>query len=152
MTGAHTQETQGSDAFRWSVRLYEQARWKRWVVFGCATLAGGFGTALFHNVLFGVLGFVMILGATAEFWLGASYTIDGRGVKARVGLSLTSMNWGDVKRVETGPSAVKLSPLAAESAISPFRGVQLRFLAGDRDRVIAEIKRHWEGDVRFLEG
>jgi hypothetical protein len=121
-------------------------------VFGMAILAFVAGYLLFNNVLLGALGFAIILGSTAEYWLGTSYKVDQRGATARCGLSVTSLPWNEVKRVVEGQETVKLSPLAEAGKLDPFRGVTLRFAAGNREAVMQAVRRFVGDDVRFLEG
>jgi hypothetical protein len=141
----------GGDAFRWSVRLSDKAPGKRWVVLGFALAAGLVGTVVYDSLLLGALGFAIILAATAEFWMGARYRIDEVGATARIGPSVSSIEWERVKRVEVGESGVKLSPLERSGTrLEPFRGVYLRFAPEDRERVLEAVRRHVEDDVRFL--
>ena len=139
------------DAFRWRVRLYTRAPWKAAVVALAALVALATGALIFRSPLLGLAGFVMILASTAEYWLGAHYSVDDKGASARVGLSVTSMEWDKVRRVEVDSSGVRLSPLASDTITSPFRGVWLRFSDGNREAVMQEIRKRWEGDVRVLE-
>jgi hypothetical protein len=74
----------------------------------------------------GLLGFAMILASTADYWLGSHFMVDPKGVRARVGISLTAMEWKDVKRVTIEPHAIKLSPLESGNRMDVFRGVVLR--------------------------
>lgn len=133
------------------MRLWERDPAKLAVVLGVACLAALLGGALLHPVFGGLLGFALIAGATTDFWLPQHFTLSGTGASLRCGISVTSIGWGDVKRVVYTDEGVKLSPLEAATRLAPFRGVFLRF-ANNRDEVIEEVKRHWEGDVRPLEG
>jgi hypothetical protein len=150
MTGDSVAEA-GAESFRWSVRLSDKAPAKRWVVLAAAALVGVFGLVLMRQPLLGLLGFAIILAATAEFWLGASYRIDGRGASSRTGLSVSSIDWQDVKRLDILSEGAKLSPLSAPSRLDEFRGVFLRF--GDqREQVLAALRTFGGEYVRLLEG
>lgn len=136
----------------WRSRPADKDPQKLWVIGVVAVVALVLGFALFRNVLLGLLGFAIILGSTAEFWLGSLYRLDEKGVSARVGLSTTSMAWEDVKRVLEEADGVKLSPLAEPGRLDPFRGVKLRFGTELREKVYDTIRRYCPNDVRFLEG
>ena len=140
------------EALTWRSRPADEHPQKLWVIAVVAVVALFLGYALFRNVLLGLLGFAIILGSTAEFWLGSHYRLDEKGVSARVGLSTTSMAWEDVKRVLEEADGVKLSPLAEPGRLDPFRGVKLRFGTELREKVYDSIRRYCSDDVRFLEG
>src|SRR5437899_349552 len=110
MTSLDTEPHQG-ESFRWRVRLSDKAPHKRWVVGLCAIAAGLLGYG-FGGPLMGLAGFAIILGSTVEFWLGSRYSIDEKGVSAKTGLSVSSMEWGEVRRLTWGNDGVRLSPLA----------------------------------------
>jgi hypothetical protein len=116
-----------------------------------AVFAFVLGLLLFRNVLFGLIGFAIILAATAEFWLGLSYKVDSRGASVRCGLSLSALDWSDVKRAVADNEGIKLSPLAAPSRLDSFRGVFLRYGA-ERESVEQAVRRYLPNDVRLLEG
>lgn len=141
-----------SDAFAWRIRLSDKEPAKRWGVAACAVLALVAGTLLFSGPLLGVVGFVIILAATAEFWLGVSYRTDAKGASARCGLSVTAMEWVEVKRAAITPDGVRLSPLATPSKLEPFRGMLLRFDSATRDSVIAFVQRNLPDHVQLLGG
>ena len=93
---------------RWRVRLGEGKPAKLVVIYAVATVGAVIGILEFHSALMGMLAFAMILGSTAEYWLGCSYKVDERQATARVGPSLTAMEWQNVRRVVIGPTSVKL--------------------------------------------
>lgn len=120
------------------------------IVIAIVALAGGLaGVALFHSPVMGMLGFAMILAATAEYWLGSTYIVDAKGVRSRTGASLTSMEWKDVKRVVVEPQAIKLSPLPEAGSLDSFRGVLLRTNDAVRQPVMEHIRSCVPQDVRF---
>jgi hypothetical protein len=110
------------------------------------------GTFLLHSLLLGIAGSVMILAATAEFWLGTAYKIDEEGVSSRTGLSQARILWKDVKRAVITPIGIKLSPLEESTRLAPFRGVFIRFGREDRVRIEEAVRKLGGNDVRFVEG
>jgi hypothetical protein len=140
-----------SEVLIWSVQPWRKAPQKLIVLVGFAVLCAGFGILIFRNVLFGVAGFAIILGSTAEFWMGTSFRLDAKGATSRTGLSVTSMEWEAVRRVDMGSNLVKLSPLDEASRLDEFRGVRLRVEDMDRDGVLEFVKGRLNEDVRFVE-
>ncbi len=144
-------EASQGTTLEWTVRMWEREPKKLMVILFVACLAGALGMALLHHPIGAILGFLMIGGATTDYWLPQKFTIDGTGASLRCGISVTSLAWADVQRVVASEDGVKLSPLTEATRLSPFRGVYLRF-ARNRDEVMEAIRSHWEGDVRSLEG
>lgn len=140
-----------TEALTWRVRLADKAPAKRYVVLGCAVVAFLVGTYR-YGPLIGIVGFAIILGATAEFWLGSQFRIDAEGASVRTGASTSRIKWAEVKRVVVTDEGMKLSPLADEGRLSPFRGVFLRFGSADRMQIERLVRTYCENDVRFVEG
>ena len=130
------------DSLSWTVRPFDGQPLKRLIVFAVAFLAMGVGWFGFGRPLFGILGFAMILGSTAEYWLGASFRLDAKGASARTGPSVTAMEWKDVRRVLVKGSEVRLSPLEAPSGLDAFRGVGLVVTPENREAVMAYVAAH----------
>ena len=137
------------DAFRWNVRPSDKEPTKKWGVLAVGFIAFVLGLVLFKNVLFGAIGLVAILAATAEFWLGVSYKVDAKSASARCGLSLTSLDWTDVKRADLTEEGVKLSPLGTAGRMEAFRGVYLRF-GTERERVLNSVRRWLPDHVELV--
>jgi len=140
------------EALTWKVRpgLEQPAKLSAIVI--AALLAFTAGTFALHSPLLGIAGSVMILAATAEFWLGTAYAVDEEGASSRTGLSYSRILWKEVKRAVVTPIGIKLSPLEESTRLAPFRGVFLRF--GKEDRVLIEsaVRMLGGNDVRFVEG
>jgi hypothetical protein len=139
------------EAFRWNVRLSDKDPSKRWGVLAIAVIAFALGLLLFKNVLFGAVGFAIILGTTAEYWLGVSYKLDSKGASARCVVSLTSLDWTDVKRAIATDEGIKLSPLDSAGRMDTFRGVFLRY-GTQRDRVTETVRRWLPTHVDLMGG
>jgi hypothetical protein len=155
--GNQTETSEGSpsvsagidDAFCWNVRPSDKEPTKKWGVLAAAVIAFALGLLLFKNVWFGFIGFIAILSATAEFWLGISYKIDPRAASSRCGLSLTSLEWSEVKRATATPEGIKLSPLGTTGRLEAFRGVFLRYGA-NRDKVTETVRRWLPTNVELM--
>lgn len=141
---------EGDDELTWTVRLYERAPEKRYIVFLFAIGAALVGLFAFQNVIFAVIALVAVLASTAEFWMPLQYKLDKNRASVRCGFSVTAIEWSDVRRVITSEEGWKLSPLKEETRLSPFRGVYLRFGPVTEDAK-AFVKSHINGDVRFVE-
>lgn len=124
----------------WVAPVPERLVAKRWVVIAIAAGVVLLGWAAFGQLWLGLFGGLAIIGSTHEVLFDARYRLDAQGARARVGLSVNEIAWGNVRRVVSGEDGVKLSPLAEEgSRLAPFRGVYVRF-ADNRDAVMAHIE------------
>lgn len=112
---------------RWSIRLYEDAPEKRYAVLGTAFIAATVGWMMFQSVIFPLIAIFAILGATTEFWLPISYVLDEKGGSARCGISVSAIEWPNVKRALVKENWVKLSPLEMDTRLGEFRGVIFRY-------------------------
>lgn len=141
------------ESISWSVRPYEKAPAKRYVIFAIALVAMAFGVFIYGQPLLGVVGFAIILGSTVDFWVGSSYKVDASGATSRTGLSISSICWEDTKRVVVSAEEVKVSPLEdGGSRMDAFRGVVLKTNTDNRTQVIDAVRRFGGENVRFLEG
>jgi hypothetical protein len=134
----------------WTVRVWETAPEKRWVVFLVAVGCGALGWAVLQSLLLAALGFSGIMGGTSEYWLPLRYRLDERGASVRCGFSVTSVEWEAVKRVAESDVGVRLSPLEKPTRLAQFRGVFLRY-AGNRDQVLEYVKNLRGEGARLLE-
>ncbi|MBI5707815.1 MAG: hypothetical protein HZC36_12595 [Armatimonadetes bacterium] len=134
----------------WTVRLYESAPWKRYVILLFAVAAGALGYAMVPHPFFAVFGFIAILASTAEFWMPLKYQMNEKRASVKAGFSVTAIEWSEIKRAICAPEAVKLSPLKETGRLSAFRGVTLRY-AGNAEEVLAYVKEHLPEDARVVE-
>ena len=124
-----------AEAIRWRIRPSDNAPRKTLVIGAAGILAFLIGAILFRNLLLGLVGFAIIFGSTAEFWLGTSFSIDEKRATVRTGFSLSAMEWADVKRVLRDSGGIKLSPLEKPGSLDAFRGVYLRFGKDNRESI-----------------
>lgn len=144
---------ENGESISWSVRPYEKAPAKRYVIFAIALVAMAFGVFIYGQPLLGIVGFAIILGSTVDFWVGSSYKVDASGATSRTGLSISSIQWQDVRRVVVGAEEIKVSPLEdGGSRMDAFRGVVLKLNTDNRAQVIDAVKQFGGENVRFLEG
>jgi hypothetical protein len=125
----------------WTVHLAKGEPGKATAVVLVSVGAGVLSAVVFGNPIAFLVGFLSILGSTAEFLLPVQYRLDGRGARRKVGWSLTQIEWKDVRRVIEGTDGVKLSPLEQSSRLAPFRGVYLRF--GSRQHEVLDLIAYW---------
>lgn len=138
------------DELRWSVRLSDEAPQKRWAILAAALVAAAAGWVLFHNFVLPIVGVVAIFASTAEFWLPLHYVLDEKGARCRCGISVTAIEWSDVKRVLISSEYAKLSPLESDSRLSEFRGVKIRF--GDLKREVLDWIEGRVGETCLISG
>ncbi|HZH99459.1 MAG TPA: hypothetical protein VEX38_10850 [Fimbriimonadaceae bacterium] len=133
------------------MRLWKDNPSRRFVVLVVALAAGVLGYLLLHHILFALVGFGVIMGSTTDYWLPQKFKIDGNGASMRCGISVTAIQWSDVKRVVESPSGVLLSPLGeASSRLNAFRGLLLRY-DENREAVLEAVRQNWKDDVRPVE-
>jgi hypothetical protein len=152
MAGDDLVSAETAELLAWKVRMSATEPGKPRIIFAVAILVFVVGLFGFHSLLLGVFGSAMILGATAEFWLGTRYALDDEGASVRTGLSHSRVLWKDVRRAVVTPVGIKLSPLEESTRLAPFRGVFLRFGGEDRVRIEQTVRRLGGNDVRFVEG
>lgn len=105
-----------------------------------AILAGVMGLVLTRKPVFFVIGALLVLASTADFWLGVTYRVDSRGVSRRVGFSETAMTWEQVRRAEVSDQELYLSPLESSGRRDAFRGVRIPLPDAHRDEVLRRVK------------
>lgn len=123
------------EAIGWRVRPSDRAPQKMLVVAASGIAAFVAGRYLFGNFALGVVGFAIIFGSTAEFWLGTVFSVDEKRASVRTGLSISAIEWTDVKRAVFDSEGVKLSPLESPGTMDAFRGVYLRYGDANRDEI-----------------
>ena len=124
----------------WTVRLADERPSRVYGIFAAALFAFLLGFFAFRQPVLGLLGAMMILGATADFWLGSRFSLDAKGATARTGASVTAMEWGEVRRVLERGREVRLSPLESPSKLDDFRGVGLVTTEENRERVLEFVR------------
>jgi hypothetical protein len=132
----------GIESIRWNVRLLDQRPTAVYAIVAVALIAAIVGFWLMHSPFMGCLGFAMILGSTVDYWYGARFLLDRNRAQARIGASLSSMSWDQVKRVVVSKNSVKLTPLAGASPLDPFRGVRLMTTQDNREQVLSFVRGH----------
>ena len=110
----------------WEIRLWENEPNRRYGILFAAALAALLGWWMFQNPLMPVIGFLAIILSTAEYWLPIRFVVNEECATRRLGLSVTQLDFCQVKRVERSPDGIRLSPLALPSRLDAFRGVFLR--------------------------
>ncbi|MFN3682460.1 MAG: hypothetical protein ACK41F_00840 [Fimbriimonadaceae bacterium] len=145
MTGG---EDPGPEVLEWEVRLWERDPGKRPALFGVVAAVSVASGWAFGPVM-GLLAAAFLLGSTMEFWWPVRYRLDGTGASARVGVSVTAIEWPSVRRAILGEDGLKLSPLDKPSRTAPFRGVYIRFNR-NRDEVLGFVRRRLPDDAAFL--
>jgi hypothetical protein len=98
---------------------------------------------LFGNPIAAIVAVVLLLGATADFFLPVSYRLSSNGIAADSVTSHLRLEWPQVKRCLVSRDAVLLSPLSVASRLDNFRGIVLRYAPdgcpGDRESLFRSI-------------
>ncbi|CAN5354134.1 hypothetical protein BH11ARM1_BH11ARM1_14660 [soil metagenome] len=128
------------ETISWTVRLSDGEPKKIAIIGMTALTAGLAGIVLFHQILYGCLGFAIIMATSAEFWMGVKFKLDSTSASKRVGLSLSSIEWADVKRVMVNENAIQLSPLEEASRMDAFRGVVLLTTPENREEILNAVR------------
>lgn len=135
---------EGKEPLTWTVQRGEKENQKRWIV-GTVIIVAAMLAALWLNLLAGIIAALALFASTAEIFLPQRYRLDEKGATVRLGISVTSITWDEVKRLVEEGDAVRLSPLEKESRLDAFRGVLLRF-NGNREAALDRIRELWETD------
>lgn len=143
-------QNSNTETLAWTVRLSDNAKSRRIVVWIAAVGAGLVGGLVLKSLPFALLGPLMVLGATAEFWLGSRFQLGPKEAIAKVGFSPTVIAYEDVKRVIVSGHSVRLSPLENSGTMDPFRGVLLRTTEENHEAVLAAIRTRVGTNARFL--
>ena len=132
-------EATPDQTYSWQVRLPARDPQKLYSILFMCVLGAFAGWLLFHNVAFALIGFVAIGASTAEYWLPQKYKLDRNGASAQCGISVSAIQWSDVKQVTPDERGVKLSPLSGNGRMNEFRGVYLRFNQ-NKDQVLEQVR------------
>jgi hypothetical protein len=148
MTGDSEEPT--VEPMEWTIRLWERAPSKRYVVIAVSIGSALIGLAMFHNIIMAAIAFVCVAATCAEFIFPLQFRLTDKTARVRCAISVTEIEWSAVKRVIEGSDGVKLSPLTRDSRLAPFRGVYLRY-ASNREAVLDYVKQFGGESARFLE-
>lgn len=129
--------------YEWTVRPWVAQPNKLVVLIVFALLASAAGIILFRQVAMGFVGFGIVMGANADYWMTSHFTLTEEKAVSRRGASVTELAWEDVKRILVSDRMVQLSPLDQESRLEAFRGVFLTFDPSQREQVLA-----WVNELR----
>lgn len=126
----------------WSVYLMTRQP-KRPAQLGAILLAVfGLGLCVFHSLWLSLIPMLALLFSLSEFVFPVRYTLTPQSAAARHGLTILEIRWPDVRHAYLADDGIKLSPLQTRnSRFESLRGVFLRFDDGNRDAVIAAVRR-----------
>lgn len=97
---------------------------------------------LFRSAWLALLPALATVFSLSEFLFPARYTLTMQSAKANFGLTTLEIAWRDVRHAYLAEDGIKLSPLTSRNARwEPLRGVFLRFGDGDKDEIIAAVRR-----------
>ena len=85
---------------------------------------------------------VALTGAMAEYLFPVHYKLTTHGAYSSCGAALKlEIAWKDVRRATVGHEGIYLSTLKIPSRLDTFRGIRLRFAAGNEQLVRETVKR-----------
>ena len=97
---------------------------------------------LFHSAWLALLPTLATLFSLSEFLFPARYTLTAQSAKVSFGLTALEISWRDVRHAYLADDGIKLSPLRSRNARwEPLRGVFLRFGDGNKEEIIAAVRR-----------
>ncbi len=99
------------------------------------TAGGVVGTL--QSLYLGALSVVILLVATAPFWLPTHYVLSDTGVRLRRAGRTRERAWGELRRLAVGADAALVSPFARPNWMDRYRGITVMFDGGDRDEIVA---------------
>ena len=132
----------GGQIVEWLYRPADADPKKKLGIAIAAGVAGTLGYALFHDLAIAIVGVCVILFATAEFWLGTRFKLTEKSATSKCGLSVTEVQWSDIKHIAVEGQRITLSTVREKSPLAQFRGVSLRMDEATREAVVAYIKEH----------
>ena len=101
--------------------------------------AGGVLSTL-QSLYLAVLAVVILLVATAPFWLPTHYILSDSGVEQRRAGRTRSRPWDQLRRLAVGRDAALVSPFRAPNWMDRYRGITVMFDGGDRDHIVAILR------------
>jgi len=123
-------------------------RWRSWPLVDDYPRSLGFvaafvGACLVVGVAFGGPGYGLLAAALlsvslARYYLPTTFELDDRGATVRLLGSARKMAWPEVRRAQTRPDGVYLSPFDRPSRLESFRGLFLRY-AGNAEKVVSFV-------------
>ncbi len=109
---------------------------------GILVLVLAFSVCLFQSLLVALLPPVILMLSLSEFFFPVRHRLTAKSAHVQHGLTVLEIRWADVRHAYLTADGVKLSPLRVKNARwEPLRGVFLRFDDGNRDQVIAAVRR-----------
>jgi hypothetical protein len=91
-----------------------------------------------------ILGALMLFGSLSDWFLPVTYRLTTRGASYTNFVFRRRIAWDDVRSTYASDFGVKLSPFSRPTRLDRFRGIILRFAAGEgpggRDEVIRIVK------------
>jgi hypothetical protein len=96
-----------------------------------------------HSALLAALSIVILLLATAAFWLPTKHIVDENGVSQRRAGRTQFRKWQDLRRYSFGSRTVLLSPFAKTNWLDRYRGVVLLLDGAPIDALRAELRQRW---------
>ena len=99
----------------------------------------------FHSLFLAALAAVILLVGVSPFLLPTRYRLSDWGVEAQGILRTRARAWDSLRRVEVGPGAALVSPLARRGFLDRYRGIVLLLDGADRERVIEALEHRIHG-------
>jgi len=82
----------------------------------------------------------------APAFLPARCRLEARGVARRGVFGWTRREWRDVRRIDSVPAGLLVSPYVRRHALDETRGLVLPMSRADRDALAAVVRAHWTAD------
>jgi hypothetical protein len=129
----------------WSVNLGAIHPRKR-AVAGWVTVGAALASSLVFGPLYGILALLLLTASVSELFWPVKYRLTSRRAIRKAPGSLIEMEWSRVRKLYRAADGLKLSPFAKPTRLEPFRGIYIRCLPENRDRVIELVKELSQGE------
>ena len=136
-------EPSEDEVVTWTVHLARRQPGRAVAVVAAALIAAGLCLYLFHSLAFALFSLLVVTSATAEFLFPIRYRLTKEAAELRNLHNWRRIEWEEVRKAYLLEDGVKLSPLRTRTRLEPFRGVFLRFGAGqgEQEAVLAAVRR-----------
>lgn len=141
LTGLSEPGADAPETLEWRVHLAARQPGRAVLAVALAVVVGAWALYLFGSPGTAVAATGLLIGAIGEFLFPVTYRLTPEGAEARNPFYWRKIAWGEVRRVYSGPEAVKLSPLPYGGPREAFRGVVLR-CEENREAVLAAVERY----------
>lgn len=124
----------------WKVHLLCESPRKVLLVIPIVAISLVAGYIFTHSLLVLAVTLFLFVSSLVEYLFPIRYELTSRGASAYTLLGRTTIEWERVRKYYIDDYGIKLSPLASQGRLEPYRGVYLRF-GRNRNEVMEVVRR-----------